>query len=110
MDRKQGIRERGNSIQIDFYYLGKRCRESLKLAPTKANLAYAQRLKAAIKHEIAIGTFSYSKHFPNSSNAHLGTRSGNKTVGEALDEYIESARRTCELAHRKAIKAPLTAT
>lgn len=107
MDRRQGIRERGNSIQIDFYYLGKRCRESLKLEPTKPNLAYAQRLKAAIKHEIAIGTFSYSKHFPNSSNAHLGTRSGNKTVSEALDDYIESASRTCELSTWKSYKSAI---
>lgn len=98
MGRRQGVRERGKSIQIDFYYLGKRCRESLKLEPTKANLAFAAGKKAAIQHEIAIGTFSYLKHFPNSKNAHLGTRSGNKTVGEALDGYIEASRRTCELS------------
>lgn len=114
MDRKQGVRQRGNSIQIDFYYLGKRCRESLKLEPTKSNLAFADRLKSAIKHEIAIGTFSYAKHFPHSKNATLGTKSSNKTVGEALDEYIESARRTIELStwrsYRSAVEFHLKPT
>lgn len=98
MGRRQGVRERGKSIQIDFYYLGKRCRESLKLEPTKANLAFAERFKATIQHEIAIGTFSYARHFPNSKNAHLGARSSTRTVGQALDGYIEAARRTCELS------------
>ena len=83
MGRTQGINPRGNSIQIDFYYLGKRCRETLKLEPTKANLTFAQRFKASILHEIAIGTFTYSKHFPNSKNVRLGSKSTNKT-----DDYI----------------------
>jgi integrase len=46
MDRRQGINPRGKGIQIDFYYLGKRCRETLKLEPTKANVTYASRLKS----------------------------------------------------------------
>ena len=96
MDRKQGVRQRGKSIQIDFYYLGKRCRESLKLEPTKSNLAYAARFKSTILHEIALGTFSYAKHFPNSKNAQLGAKTANKTVAEALDEYLQSTRRTLE--------------
>lgn len=114
MDRKQGIRQRGNSIQIDFYYLGKRCRESLKLEPTKANLTFAQRFKDAIKHEIAIGTFSYSKHFPQSKNSHLGSLTANKTVSEALDEYLQATRRTLELStwrnYRSAVEYHLKPT
>lgn len=95
MDRK-GITARGKSIQIDFYYLGTRCRESLKLEPTKQNLAFANRFKATILHEIAIGTFDYSKHFPNSKNATLGSKSSNKTVSKALDEFMHSSRRRLE--------------
>jgi integrase len=93
MDRKQGITPRGKSIQIDFYYLGKRCRETLKLEPTKSNLNYANNLKSAIKHEIAIGTFTYSKFFPKSKNAHMGIKSSQLTVSQALDEYMKSSRR-----------------
>lgn len=95
MDGK-GITARGNSIQIDFYYLGIRCRESLKLEPTKPNLAFAKRFKATILHEIAIGTFNYSNHFPNSKNATLGSKSSNKTVSKALDEFMQSSRRRLE--------------
>ena len=96
MDRKQGVSPRGSSIQIDFYYLGKRCRETLKLEPTKANLTFAQRFKATILHEIAIGTFTYSKHFPNSKHARLGSKTNNKTVPQALDNFIEASRRTLQ--------------
>jgi integrase len=96
MDRKQGIIPRGKSIQIDFYYLGKRCRETLKLEPTKPNLAFAKRLKASIQHEIVIGTFNYSNHFPNSKNATLGSKFSNKTVSKALDDFMQSSRRRLE--------------
>jgi integrase len=95
MDRK-GVTQRGSSIQIDFYYLGIRCRETLKLEPTKQNLAFANRLKATVLHEIAIGTFKYSNHFPNSKNATLGSKSNNKTVSKALDEFMQSSRRRLE--------------
>lgn len=96
MDRRQGITPRGNSIQIDFYYLGVRCRETLKLVPTKQNLTFATRLKATILHEIAIGTFKYSNHFPNSKNATLGSKASNKLVSKALDEFMQSSRRRLE--------------
>lgn len=107
MDRKQGISPRGKSIQIDFYYLGKRCRETLKLEPTKANLVFAKNLKSAIQHEIAIGTFSYSKHFPQSKNARLGSKTSNKTISQALDEYMQASRRTLELSTLKGYRSAI---
>ncbi|MFV1921308.1 MAG: Arm DNA-binding domain-containing protein [Methylotenera sp.] len=96
MDRRQGITPRGNSIQIDFYYLGVRCRESLKIPPTKPNLLHAYRLREAVLHEIAIGKFDYSSHFPDSKNATLGSKSSNKKVSKALDEFMQSSRRRLE--------------
>lgn len=107
MDRRQGIAPRGKSIQIDFYYLGKRCRETLKLEPTKANLVFAKNLKSAIQHEIAIGTFSYSKHFPQSKNARLGAKTSNKTIAQALDEYMQASRRTLELSTLKGYRSAI---
>lgn len=35
----------GKNIRIDFIYRGVRCRETLKIEPTKANLKYAERLR-----------------------------------------------------------------
>ena len=95
MDRK-GVTPRGSSILIDFYYLGKRCRETLRLEPTKPNLAFANRKKTTILHEIETGTFSYINHFPQSKNARLGSKSTNKTVSQALDGFMQTSRRRLE--------------
>ena len=69
--REKGVVVRGNTIHIDFSYRGIRCRESTGLKHTKANLKHANGLRATIEHEIALGTFSYAKYFPNSKNARL---------------------------------------
>src|SRR5436190_2116197 len=95
MDRK-GITPRGGSIQIDFYLDGERCRESLKLPPTKPNLVFAERLKGSIQHAIAIGKFRYADFFPDSKRARRGSRSSNLTVADALDNFLEACRRTHE--------------
>ena len=90
-----GARARGNAIQIDFVYRGVRCRETLKLEPTKPNMKYAHRLHSTITLEIAIGTFDYRKHFPDSKRASLfiNKQSGNQLVKDALLSYLEAKRR-----------------
>lgn len=57
------------SIEIDFRYRGKRCRERIKLAPTPRNLRYCENLLGQIKIEIEKGTFDYAAHFPDSKRA-----------------------------------------
>lgn len=96
MDRRKGVTGRGKSIQIDFYLDGRRFRETIGLPPTKANLAHAERQKAAIQHAIALGKFRYADFFPDSKNARNGSRSSAQTVSDALDDFLESCRRTCE--------------
>src|SRR5690242_7931509 len=96
MNRKKGVTPRGSSIQIDFYLDGKRCRETLRLPPTKANLTHAANKKAAIEHAVAIGKFRYADFFPDSKRARQGSRSSSRTVCDALDDFLESCRRTCE--------------
>lgn len=97
MDREQGVRPRGlRSIEIDFYYLGQRCRETIKILPTKANLLFARNKRAVILHEIGIGTFNYATHFPDSRRAATLGKASNKTVSQALDEFLLTSRRTCE--------------
>jgi len=90
----KGIRIRGQSIQLDFSFRGIRCRETLKLEPTKRNLAYAKGLLATILHEIAMGTFTYSKHFPDSPRALAfdGRKLARATVQEALEAYMASKK------------------
>ncbi len=86
------------SIEIDFYYRGVRCRESLKLAPNTANRRYASRLKAEIEGRIARGDFNYAEFFPESPRARtLSRRAGDAiTVREVLRRYIDTAERSLQ--------------
>ena len=97
MDREQGVRVRSpRSIEIDFHYLGQRCREAIKTPPTKANLLFAQNKRAVILYEIGIGKFNYAEHFPDSRRAATLGKASNKTISQALDEFLLTKRRTCE--------------
>jgi len=46
-----------------------RYRETLGLPVTKANIKHAAQLRAAVLHDIKMGTFNYAEHFPDSKNA-----------------------------------------
>lgn len=88
MGRGPGIRVVGkNSIQVDFVWNNQRCRERLRLAPTKENLNYVKRLKAVIEHEIAVGTFEYGKHFPRSAKARVAVGT---PLRVSLLQYVDS--------------------
>lgn len=97
MGRGQGgVRARGQSIVLDFYYQGMRCRETVKLEPTKANVLHVERWKGQILREIALGLFDYAKHFPESTLARRFSKTTRKTVSQALDEFLQAGRRTLE--------------
>lgn len=96
MDRGTGVRGRGAGIQIDFVFRGVRCRETLKIPPTKANVAHAEKKRVAILFEIERGDFDYLKHFPNSRKARLFTASYKKSVGDALDEFLAASKKKVE--------------
>jgi len=93
------VKTRGKSIQIDFVYHGVRCRETLKLEPTKANLLFAEGMHSTILHEVAIGTFHYNKHFPNSKRSALfsDNHTGNLLIKDALQSFLDAKKRT--IAH-----------
>lgn len=86
MDHR-GIEVRGESIRIAFSWQGQRCRETLKLAPTKKNLAYAAQLRAEIQRKIALGLFRYGDYFPESQRAE-GT-AGSPTFFAMAKRWIE---------------------
>jgi integrase len=93
LGRGKGVRATSaKSIGITFQYRGARCREKLRLAPSPANLKYAERLKATIDHEIATGTFDYAKHFPDSPRARTLSRTPGAaiTVAEQLRAWHDS--------------------
>jgi len=99
MDRGQtGVRPRANSIVLDFTYQGIRCRETLKIKPTRTTIKEASRKREAILYEIAMGNFDYGKHFPNSKNALKFSKNTAAliTVEEALKSWLRKAEKRCQ--------------
>lgn len=95
----------GASIRVRFSYRGREFREILRMEPTKANLAYAERLRGEIINQLERGTFDYRKAFPSGKNAAaFGQPTGAETVGGRLDEYIAQ----CELATERGNMSPST--
>ena len=64
-----GVERHGQSLRISFMYRRQRCRETLSIPATAANVRYAAGLRATIQHEIQVGQFDYAKHFPDSPRA-----------------------------------------
>jgi integrase len=62
-------RKRDNTIIIDFYLKGIRCREQTALTDTDVNRRKVQKVLDRIEAEIASGTFDYRRFFPGSKNA-----------------------------------------
>ncbi len=93
-----GVRTRGNSIVIDFTYNGQRCRESLRIKPTKTSLREVSRKRESILYEIAMGKFEYANHFPNSKNALLFSKNKGAliTIEQALKEWLKRAEKRCQ--------------
>ncbi|MDO6706746.1 site-specific integrase [Photobacterium sp. 1_MG-2023] len=81
-----GVEIHGKSLRISFSHNHQRCRETLNLRPTKQNIKFAAGKLAAIKHEIAIGSFNYADHFPNSPRA-KGNRC-NLRLSDLAAEYL----------------------
>ncbi len=63
------IRTRDGHLRLDFYLRGKRCRESTGMRDTASNRRKLQGVLKQIEAEIVLGSFDYSKYFPNSRNA-----------------------------------------
>jgi integrase len=70
-----GVEALATSIRISFTLDGKRCRETLDLKPTPANMKYASRLVKDIKTRIGAGSFDYTEFFPNSKRKEQRARS-----------------------------------
>jgi len=94
-----GVEERGEtSIQITFQYQSVRCRETVHLKPTPANLRRASHHRAKVLHEIDLGTFDYAQVFPDSPNLH-------KFVNVVRDISVEEQLRAWLDAKLPQIKA-----
>lgn len=97
-----GIELRGEAIRIDFMYQGKRCRETLKVPLTFANVEYAINKRRSIQLEIRQGVFDYAVHFPESVRARNTRVSRQINLKQLYDRYwqIKAANITEETERR----------
>jgi integrase len=96
-------------IQIAFSFRGAQCREIVDLPPTKANLAFAGRLRSEIKSRIERGLFRYDDYFPDSPRCKVFGHSSGKTtlIKVLLTDYKNRSKASLQPStwngYRKAI-------
>jgi integrase len=92
MDSKlTGIKANNSSITISFTYNNKRCRETVKVKPTKTALKEMVLKRDVIRYEISIGQFDYLKHFPTSKTALTiaGNQACNITIKQMMNNWFK---------------------
>jgi integrase len=101
---RAGVRKAsGSTIEIDFYYRNRRCRERLKLEPTPRNLRWAESLLGKIRLEIGRGAFDYAATFPDSPRARefAPAAAALDTIEQHLWAWLRRKEPTLELHTRK---------
>jgi integrase len=104
MDSKlTGIKANNSSISISFTYNDIRCRETVKVKPTKSALKEMVRKRDAILYEIEFGKFDYLKHFPNSKRAKLlaSTKANTITIKEMITEWFKRTQDQWEYSTKR---------
>lgn len=72
MPKKVHVRANAaGTLFFDFYYKGIRLREYTTLSDTPANRRRCELKAQLLASEIALGEFSYLRHFPNGTKRHL---------------------------------------
>lgn len=83
-----GVTPLGERIQLTFAYNGHRCRPTLDLKPTAANLKHAARVVDDIKQRIRAGTFDLATEFPEYKGLERMGAHRPAVVEPTLDDYI----------------------
>lgn len=89
-----GVEPLKSCIRVTFVWLGKRCRETLEIQPTPANIKATERLMARVFQEIDLGIFDYEATFPKSGRA-AGTR-GFTTIACEWLETVTAEKSTMQ--------------
>jgi len=111
MDNKlKGITANNSSIQIAFTYNGIRCRETIKVKPTKTSLKQAQRKREAVLYAIAWGNFDYLHHFPNSKRANeiAGEQTHNITIKQMVNDWFKRTQNQWEYSTKRGYISKIT--
>jgi integrase len=87
------------SIRIKFMYRGMECRESLRLAHTKANINYATRLRGEILNAIERNSFNYAEFFPDSKTAaKFFDAPARVLIGDLLKTYMLESKKALSVS------------
>jgi integrase len=111
MDSKlTGIKANNSSISISFTYNDVRCRETVKVKPTKSSLKEMERKRDAILYEIEFGKFDYLKHFPNSKRAKLltSTKANKITIKEMINNWFKQTQDQWEFSTKRGYISKIT--
>ncbi len=97
-----GVEVRKRCLRLRFTYQGKRCTETLNLAPTLGNIKAAERLMEQVRQKIALDVFDYETTFPNSPNVE-------KAAIPLFSDYVETwiDTITCEKSTADGFKTTL---
>lgn len=87
LDLPEGVEIHGKSLRIAFTWRRNRYRETLGLPITKANIKYAALKRAAVIHDIRLGTFNYAEHFPDSKHARNVSRPRDERLKVLVERY-----------------------
>ena len=79
------------TIEIQFQFDGKTCRERVKAAPTAANIRKLEVFRDRLLEEIAAGTFDYAATFQNSKRGVAITKANTPlTLGSWLNQWLDA--------------------
>jgi integrase len=95
MGNRKGVRQvSASSYEISFQFNGVRCREKIKLPPTKINFEHVVNLRGEILNQIERGTFDYAKYFPESPRAKTLSKIPGFaiTIEDALERWLKRAK------------------
>lgn len=98
----EGLEVRGKTIRLHFMLNGIRCRETVKLLVTDANIKYCHNLRIEILNKIARNQLNYAEYFPQSK---LGKRLGfiekeqNIKCSVLLEQQLTNYARMVENGH-----------
>jgi len=97
-------------LYFDFFYEGERCREYTELKNTPENMKLMKEAMDRIDGEINLGTFSYSKYFPQSSKEKRFSCGEEGDDGITFREYAQKWYRNNKVQWKPSVRKDFRST